>query len=51
MELTVGNLIKLILAILIIAAVGVGLYYLFSRNVSDAVGGLGLDTEMFLSLF
>jgi hypothetical protein len=44
MELTVGNLIKIILGILVVAAVAYGLYSFFSNNVMDTFNNIGVNT-------
>ncbi len=41
MELTVNNLIKIILAVLIIAVVVYGVYYFFSNSVIDFFKNVG----------
>ena len=41
MELTINNLIKIILAVLVIAAVVYGLYYFFSHSVIDFFKNIG----------
>ena len=43
MEITVGTIIKLILGILVIAAVAYGLYSFFSSRVFDSLGNIGID--------
>lgn len=44
MELTVGNLIKIILGILVVAAVAYGLYYFFTNRVMDSFKNIGINT-------
>jgi hypothetical protein len=48
MELAVGNLIKIILGILVVAAVAYGLYYFFSNNVMDTFKNVGNSSVKFL---
>lgn len=52
MELSIGQLIKLILGVLVIAAVAYGLYVFFTNNINGTFGGLGLEdsAEVFLAL-
>ena len=52
MELSIGSIIKLIIGILVVAAVAYGLYTLFSNNISNSFGGIDLNNtvNMFLSL-
>ena len=46
MELTVGTLIKIILGILVVAAVAYGLYMFFSNNVNDSFKNIGINTSV-----
>ena len=41
MELAVGNIIKIILGIVVVAAVAYGLYSFFSNNVIDTFKNFG----------
>lgn len=52
MELSIGQLVKIILGILVVAAVGYGLYMFFSNNVSGTFGDMdiGDPVKMFLAL-
>jgi hypothetical protein len=53
MEITIGNIIKIILGVLVIAAIAYGLYRFFSESVIDNFKNLGLNTsgiKLFLSL-
>jgi len=43
MELSIGTLIKIILGILVVAAVAYGLYHFFTNNVSGSFGDMGLN--------
>lgn len=52
MELTVGTIIKIILGILVVAAVAYGLYLFFTDRVIDSFKNIGVnvtgDTVKFL---
>lgn len=52
MELSIGTLIKIIIALVVIAAAFYGLYVVFKKNISDSFGGIGLETTVksFLTL-
>ena len=41
MELTINQLIKLIIAIVVIVVVIFGIYYVFKNNVSDFIKNIG----------
>jgi small neutral amino acid transporter SnatA (MarC family) len=43
MEITIGNLIKIILAVLVVAAVAYGLYVFFSSRVMDSFKNIGVN--------
>jgi hypothetical protein len=43
MELAVGTIIKIILGILVVAAVAYGLYSFFSSRVFGSLGNIGID--------
>lgn len=51
-ELTITQLIKLILAVLVIAAVVWGVYYVFNRHVADFIKNIptGNLSKLILSL-
>lgn len=50
-ELTINQLIKIIIGILVFVAVVTGIYLLVKRNVIDFFGGIPSNiTELFLSL-
>lgn len=49
-ELSIGTLIKIILGLLVVAAVGYGLYYLFGNYVFDSFKNLGLNATAKLVL-
>ncbi len=53
MELTIGNLIKIILGVLVVAAVSYGIYYFFSNNVIDLFKNVGVNStgKFFMRLF
>ncbi len=46
MEITVGTIIKIIIALLVIAAAFYGLYIVFKNNVSDSFEGIGLENAV-----
>ena len=52
MELSIGTIIKFIIAILVIGAAIYGIYIVFQNQVSGSVEGLGLDDTVnsFLAL-
>ena len=54
MELTVGSLIKILLGLAVVAAVGYGLYLLFTNNINGVFGdmdvGFGGNSKAFLAL-
>jgi uncharacterized membrane protein (DUF485 family) len=52
MELSISTIIKIILGVLVIAAVAYGLYVFFRNNVFDSFNNLGLDSSVdaFLAL-
>jgi hypothetical protein len=49
-ELTIGQLIKIILGILVVVAVSIGVYIVFQNQIFDFFKGLsaGNVTEMFM---
>ena len=49
-ELTIGQLIKIILGILVFVAVIVGVYLFFRYNVIDFFRGIGGGTELIFPL-
>lgn len=53
MELTISNLIKIIIGVLVVAVVSYGIYYFFSNNVIDLFKNVGVDStgKLFLGLF
>jgi hypothetical protein len=56
MELTIGSLLKIILAVLVVAAVGYGLYVFFSTRVIGSFENIGINTtgslvKFLISLF
>jgi hypothetical protein len=52
MEVTIGNIIKIILGILVVAAVAYGLYRFFSNSVIGHFKNIGIDStlELWMSL-
>ena len=46
MELSIGTIIKIIIGVLVIGAVGYGLYYAFSNNVFDFLDNIGLNNSV-----
>lgn len=46
MEITIGNVIKIILGILVIVAVAYGLYRFFSDSVIDLFKNIGVNTSV-----
>lgn len=52
MELSIGSIIKLIIGLLVVAAVAFGLYTLFKNNLSNSFSGIDLNgtVDMFLPL-
>lgn len=49
-ELTINQLIKLIIGILVIAAVVWGVYYVFKNNVADFIKNIGPSANTTLNL-
>jgi hypothetical protein len=51
-ELSIGTIIKILLGLLVVAAVAYGLYYFFSGSVMDSFKNLGFNAsvKMFLGL-
>lgn len=49
-ELTIGQLIKIILGILVVVAVVAGIYLFFRYNVIDFFKGLGGGEDLFIPL-
>ncbi len=50
MELTIGNLIKIIIGLIVIVAVIYGVYRVFQGSIFDFFGGVGNTSKVFLSL-
>ncbi len=50
MELTIGTIIKIILALLVIAAAAYALYYFFKNYVFDSFKNLGINSSVKLFL-
>jgi len=50
MELSITNLIKIILALVVIAAVVYGVYKVFSGNILDVFRNYGNSSKLFFSL-
>jgi len=46
MEITVGNIIKIILGVLVVVAVAYGLYVFFSSHVLDTFKNIGINTSI-----
>jgi hypothetical protein len=46
MDITVGTIVKIILGILVIAAVAYGLYTFFTSRVLDSFGTIGINTTV-----
>jgi hypothetical protein len=44
MEITIGSLIKIILGVLVVAAIAYGLYSFFSNHVIDSFKNMGVNT-------
>jgi hypothetical protein len=42
MELTIENLIKIIIGVLVVVAVAYGIYYFFANNVLDSFKNIGI---------
>jgi hypothetical protein len=42
MELTIENLIKIIIGVLVVAVVAYGIYYFFANNVIDSFKNIGI---------
>lgn len=51
MDLTINELIKLIMGILVIGAVVWGVYYVFKNNVADFINNIGPGVNTTLNLF
>ena len=49
MELTIGNLIKIILGLFVIVAVVYGVYKIFTGNILEVFGNFGNSNKLFLS--
>jgi hypothetical protein len=45
-EITIGTIIKIILGLLVVAAVAYALYYLFSNYIMGSFKDLGLNTTV-----
>ena len=45
MELTIENLIKIIIGVLVVVAVSYGIYYLFSNHVIDFFRNMGGESS------
>jgi len=52
MDLTIENIIKIILGLLVVVAVSYAIYYFFSNNVIDLFRnvGVGSSAKFFMSL-
>jgi len=50
-ELTINQLIKLIIGILVIVAVVWGVYYVFQNNVADFIKNIGPGVNTTINLF
>lgn len=50
MELSISNLIKIILALLVIVAVIYGVYKIFTGNILDVFRNFGNSSKLFLGL-
>jgi hypothetical protein len=46
MEITISSLIKIILGVLVVAAVAYGLYMFFANNVFDSFKNMGINTSV-----
>lgn len=44
MELTIENLIKIIIGVLVVAVVAYGIYYFFANNVMDSFKNIGVNS-------
>ena len=44
MELTIENIIKIIIGLLVVVAVSYGIYYFFSNNVIDLFRNVGVNS-------
>ena len=51
MELTVENLIKIIVGVLVVAAVAYGVYSFFSNNFMDTFKNIGNGTKFLMVLY
>jgi hypothetical protein len=53
MELTVENIIKIIIGVVVVAVVAYGLYYFFTNKVIDFFKNFGTNTtaKFFMALF
>jgi hypothetical protein len=45
-EITIGSIIKILLGLAVVAAVGYGLYYLFSNYIFDSFKNMGLNASI-----
>lgn len=52
MELTIGNIIKIILGLLVVIAVSYAIYYFFSHNIIDFFKNFGVNStgKFFIAL-
>jgi uncharacterized membrane protein len=50
MELTINNLIKIILGLLVVVAVIYGVYKVFQNSIIGVFGGIGNSSKLFLCL-
>jgi hypothetical protein len=50
MELTIENLIKIIIGVLVVVAVAYGLYIFFTNNVIDFFKNTNVNTTKFLMI-
>jgi hypothetical protein len=46
MEITIGNIIKIVLGILVVAAVAYGLYRFFSNSVLSHFSNIGIEAPI-----
>jgi hypothetical protein len=50
MELTIGNLIKIILGVLVIVAVVYGVYRIFQSSIFEVFNSVGNSGKLFLGM-
>ena len=46
MELTIENLIKIIIGVVVVAAVAYGIYFFFTNNVIDFFKNMGVNSTV-----